>query len=126
MGEDGKTAYERLKGKRPTVMGLEFGEKRLYRVKKKGPKLERINPLWNFGIFVGVRKRSNEILVANFEGVHSVRTVHRIPQAVRWGESCVKWVVWAPWHALREAKSIHGVCESAAWKKRRVRARTAS
>eukprot|EP00973_Karenia_brevis_P050890 7067860-Karenia_brevis.AAC.1 len=26
-GEDGKVAYERVKGKKPTVVGVEFGEK---------------------------------------------------------------------------------------------------
>eukprot|EP00973_Karenia_brevis_P018676 2560592-Karenia_brevis.AAC.1 len=26
-GDDGKVAYERVKGKKPTVVGLEFGEK---------------------------------------------------------------------------------------------------
>ena len=28
-GEDAKVAYERAKGKKPTTMGLEFGEKLL-------------------------------------------------------------------------------------------------
>eukprot|EP00973_Karenia_brevis_P062889 8742648-Karenia_brevis.AAC.1 len=28
--DDGKVAYERVKGKRPTVVGIEFGEKGLY------------------------------------------------------------------------------------------------
>eukprot|EP00973_Karenia_brevis_P051095 7095508-Karenia_brevis.AAC.1 len=30
-GEDGKVAYERVKRKKPTVVGIEFGEKVLYR-----------------------------------------------------------------------------------------------
>ena len=27
VGTDGQVAYERIKGKRPTIMGIEFGEK---------------------------------------------------------------------------------------------------
>ena len=34
VGRDGKVAYERIKGKKPTVMGLEFGEKVLYKPMK--------------------------------------------------------------------------------------------
>ena len=30
-GEDGKVPYERIKGKKPTILGLEFGEKVLYK-----------------------------------------------------------------------------------------------
>ena len=35
-GEDGKVPYERIKGKSPTILGIEFGEKLLHK-KKKGP-----------------------------------------------------------------------------------------
>ena len=36
IGEDGKTTYERLKGKKPYILGVEFGEKFWYM--KKGGK----------------------------------------------------------------------------------------
>ncbi len=42
VGKDGRVGYERIKGKRPTVLGLEFGEKVLYKVKPKD-KMEKIN-----------------------------------------------------------------------------------
>ena len=32
VGDDGKVPYERMKGKSPTVLGLEFEEKLLYKV----------------------------------------------------------------------------------------------
>ena len=34
-GKDGKTSYERCRGKRATVLGIEFGEKWLYKVRPK-------------------------------------------------------------------------------------------
>ena len=34
VGKDGKTSYERTKGKKATLLGIEFGEKLLYKVKK--------------------------------------------------------------------------------------------
>ena len=56
VGKDGKTAIERCKGKSATVMGVEFGEKVLYK-KKPGQKSEKINSRWSLGIFVGVRSQ---------------------------------------------------------------------
>ena len=42
VGQDGKTAYEKTKGKKPTVLGVEFGEKVLYKL-KPAQKMEKIN-----------------------------------------------------------------------------------
>ena len=36
LGEDGKVPYERIRGKKPTILGLELGEKLLYKL-KRGP-----------------------------------------------------------------------------------------
>jgi hypothetical protein len=96
VGLDGKVPYQRARGKRPTVLGLEFGEKVLFKL-KLGAKMEKINPRWDFGIFVGIRRRSNEILVSRPEGIFAVRTVRRIPVERRWSEDCVNWVKWVPW-----------------------------
>jgi len=57
VGKDGKTAYERTRGKKATVVGLEFGEKVLWR-KKKANKMAKLRSRWAYGIFVGVRTRS--------------------------------------------------------------------
>ena len=63
VGKDGKVAYDRAKGKKPTVLGIEFGEKLLYKVKPTA-KLEKINSRWEFGIFVGARRRSGELWIS--------------------------------------------------------------
>ena len=52
VGKDGKTAYERTRGKKATVVGLEFGEKILWR-KKKANKMAKLRSRWAYGIFVG-------------------------------------------------------------------------
>ena len=70
--------YERIKGKKPTVLWIEFGEKVLYKV-KLGSKMEKISPRWDCRIFVGSRRRSNGILVATKAGIVKVRSVRRIP-----------------------------------------------
>ena len=40
-GLDGKVPFERVRGKKPTVLGVEFGEKVLFK-RKLGSKLEKI------------------------------------------------------------------------------------
>ena len=44
----------------PNLEPVEFGEKLLYKVKPKD-KNEKINLRWDYGIFVGVRRRSGEL-----------------------------------------------------------------
>lgn len=51
VGKDGKTSYERNKGKRSTVLGVEFGEKMMVKKFAK-TKMEKLNPSWYYGIFV--------------------------------------------------------------------------
>ena len=67
VGKDGKTAYELVKGKSPTVLVLEFGEKFMCKKKPK-IKMDKISSRWEYGIFLGVRPRSGELWVATDEG----------------------------------------------------------
>ena len=77
----------RMKGKRPTILGIEFGEKVVHKL-KYGQNLQKINFRWELGIFVGVRKRSNDLAIAAEDGIHFVRSVKRIPFERRWGGLC--------------------------------------
>ena len=106
-GQDGKVPYERVKGKKPTVLGVEFGEKVLFK-KKRGNKLEKINERFEYGIFVGVNRKSNELLICNQEGLHEVRTISRIPEEKRWSSDCVDWIKWVPWHRYKDARDSDG------------------
>ena len=76
-------------------MGIEFGEKVWYK-KKKGQKLEKLNARWEYGVLVGVRRRSNELMVVTKEEIEEVRSIRRIPVEHRWGEDCLGWAQWAP------------------------------
>ena len=84
VGKDGKTAYERSRGKRATVIAVEFGERLLWRVRRVG-KQEKMNARWDYGVFVGIRPESGEVLVAVKEGIQAVRSVRRLPAEERWG-----------------------------------------
>ena len=98
VGRDGKTAYERTKGKAGKVLGVEFGEKLLWKVRKKTGKQEKLNARWEYGIFVGVRPRSGELIIATPAGICKVRSVRRVPMEDRWTIDTLKWVKHVPWH----------------------------
>ena len=63
-GSDGKTPYERSRGKRASILGLEFGERVLFKIPPK-QKMAKIEARWTEGVFVGVRRRSNEVIVSD-------------------------------------------------------------
>ena len=70
VGADGKTAYERLKGKPAHLSGHEFGEKVLW--KSSTPARERRNRMdsdWHHGAFLGQRRFSGEYVVGASAGI---------------------------------------------------------
>ena len=107
VGKDGKTAYERCRGKRATVMAIEFGEKLLWKVRQKS-KMEKLNPRWEYGVFVGVRAASGEIWVATKEGLQAVRSVRRIPVEERWSSGNKDFVRHVPWNKSGEDPEADG------------------
>ena len=100
---DGKTAYERCKGKRAEVLGLEFGEKVLWKRSANGRKMEKINARWEFGVFLGVRPRSGELIVLDLvtENIEYVRTVKRVAEEQRWQAENLGKISGVPWNRGR-------------------------
>ena len=96
----GKTAIERNKGKKATVMGIEFGEKVLHKKKFKD-KSSKIEPRWEKGIIVGIRLKSGEFWIATPDGIKKIRSVRRLPFEARWGADSLTWVRHVPWHLYR-------------------------
>ena len=56
VGRDGKTAYERLKGKSAEVQGMAFAEGILWKRKRAGGPLGKLTCMWEDGIYPGVLK----------------------------------------------------------------------
>ena len=107
VGKDGKTAYERCRGKRASVLAVEFGEKLLWKVRPKH-KLEKLNARWEFGVFVGVKAASGEIWVATKEGLQAVRSVRRLPLEDRWDSGNKCFVKHVPWNKSGEDPEADG------------------
>ena len=107
---DGKTAYERCKGKRAQVLGLEFGEKVLWKFSAAGPKMEKLKARWGYGLFVGVRAKSGELIIIDqgTKELKHVRTVRRIPEEQRWSADNLDWVTVVPWNTGRQDSEVDG------------------
>ena len=69
VGHDGKTAYERNKGKKAKVWGMEFGEAILWKRRPVGGALGKLSCLWEDGLYLGIRGQSGELIVSDREGV---------------------------------------------------------
>jgi hypothetical protein len=81
-------------------MGVEFGEKVMFKKKAKD-KHAKIDARWEKGIFVGARSCSGEFLLATSLGVRKCRSIRRLPLQERWGLDCLNWVKNVPWHLYR-------------------------
>ena len=73
VGEDGKTAYERRRGKKFLRVLPEFAENILWMQSERTGD-DKLESKWKDGIYVGLRIRSGELLVATEEGVVKARS----------------------------------------------------
>ena len=97
VGHDGKTAYERNKGKKSRVLGVEFGECILYKRRPVGDKLSKLSIMWEDGVFLGAKGTNGEIIVGGPEGVYRTRTIQRKPVEKRWCADVIKKISGVPW-----------------------------
>ena len=86
VGRDGKTPFERLRGKQSRWIGLEFGEKVNFRRTAVGVRMAKLDSLWSDGVFLVYRSVSGEIVVGTESGVFKTRTVQRKAYDHRWHE----------------------------------------
>ena len=69
-GSDGKTAWERMKGKRCDLEVVPFGEKVWYKkLAKPGSRKNVMNSQWEEGIWLGHMSRTTEVVIGTAEGV---------------------------------------------------------
>ena len=66
----------------------------------RGSHQEKLNARWGYGLIVGVRSQSHELVLIDQETniVKYVRTVRRIPEDQRWQVDNLEWVQAVPWN----------------------------
>ena len=99
VGEDGKTNYERLKGKRFKRQEYEFGQCGWYLKPGTRGQNEWLSR-WGKGVYLGYREKSNEIYVGAPQGVIKVRDFRKrgiMEDRWNWQEfSMMQGVQWEP------------------------------
>ena len=108
VGKDGKTAYERCKGKKAKVLGLEFGEGILWKRRPIGGKLAKLSCMWEDGIFLGVKGTTEKIIVGDAGGIHRTRSIQRKPREERWNKDNLKMVAGVPWKKSEDDPEVDG------------------
>jgi hypothetical protein len=98
VGSDGKTAYERVKGKKFNQEIVEFGERIMYRRGKKvGNKLD---VKWEEGVYLGICWRTGGAKVGSAAGVVVAHALRRVPVESRWNPTLTLGVKGLPWEWL--------------------------
>ena len=97
VGHDGKTPYERLRGKQSKLLGLEFGERLHFRRCRAAGRMAKLDVSWQDGVFMGYPSLSGEVVVETADGVLRTRTVRRRPEEQRWTSDCLDMVGGLPW-----------------------------
>ena len=83
-GSDGKTAYERQRGRKCSLEVIPFGESVHYRRLDVDENRNKLESRWEDGIWLGHARGSSEVLIGTREGVVRSRAIRRRPEEERW------------------------------------------
>ena len=108
VGHDGKTAYERCKGKRGKIPGIEFMEAVPWKRRPIGGPLGKLSCMWSDGVFLGVKGSTGEFIVGDERGIWRTRTLRRRPKSERWGLQNLKMVGGVPWRMSSSDPNVDG------------------
>ena len=95
-GTDGKTAYERQRGRKCSLEVIPFGEFVHYRKLGTDDRKNKLESAWAEGIWLGHARGSSEALIGAADGVVRARAVKRKPEEERWNASVVLSVQGTP------------------------------
>jgi len=96
-GQDGRTAYERVHGKKPPQVMIPVGEKVMFQNLHQGRRQNKLEPKFEYGIWVGLRSGSPEVYVATESGVSRSRSIRRLPKEDCWDAELIKNITGTPW-----------------------------
>ena len=82
-GADGKTAYERQRGRKCRQEVVPFGERIHYR-RLEGENKNKLESKWETGIWLGHARGSSESLIGTSQGVVRAWAIKRMPAGERW------------------------------------------
>ena len=96
VGTDGKSAYERIRGKRCKTEVIRFGEKVRYKQLKGVDSGGTMDSSWHEGVWLGHNRNSSEIIIGTPDGVVAAWAVKRLPVEEQWDAQAVKGMTGTP------------------------------
>ena len=97
VGSDGKTSYERVKGKPYRRDMVEFGE-RVYFRSGKLDRQRKMEPRWHEGVFIGMCRRTGGAFIGKGSEVIVAHAIRRVPEEDRWNTQMLKDLKGTPWN----------------------------
>ncbi len=110
-GEDGLTAWARVRGRQFGQQLVGFGESVLYRYPAKGPHHNphgNIGALGRDGIFLGYNRTSNTFMIINSDGeMVGARSITRKPESERWDPEALARIQVVPGTGYEQKQRGH-------------------
>ena len=100
-GHDGRTAYQRARGRDFKTRLLTFGE--VCRFKNRSHEPASSGQVWHEGVFVGIDQRTGQYMIFSENSVKLARIVVRVPKIEKFSKEALAEVRATPL-ALHEAK----------------------
>ena len=108
VGDLGKTAVQLIRGSKSSRNIAQFGEKILYKpLKLSGHHRGNMEDIFLDGIFLGMRLRSDEILIGTARGVIKTRTLRRRVEEEQWDPEFAKSIKGEPRQPVPGINSDH-------------------
>ena len=97
VGSDGRTGYERAKGKTYKGECVEFGSCVFHRI-PGDPVGGSMEPRWELGIWIGKTRKNDEHVISNREGnIVKTRDIRVMPEEESWKAERLSWVRGTTW-----------------------------
>ena len=96
LGPDGKTAMQKLKGRRVITPMLPFGEAVLFKLPKVPNMPGDFEDRFEVGIWLGCLIRTGEHLVGTGKGVHTVSQIVRCTEDKKWSSELIEGIKGTP------------------------------
>ena len=97
VGKDGRTAYERRRGRRCKIPVVAFGEKVWYKkLRETKERKDKFQSEWEEGLWLGHARNSNEAVIGTREGMVRAYAIRRQDEDSRWSAVWVQSLQGTP------------------------------
>ena len=110
VGRDGRTAFQRLHGRRASSKAVEFWERVFYYIPRK--LRAKMSLRWRLGMYLGVASHSGEHLIGTWNGdVVRTRSIVRVVESARWSTELGNRLKGTPAHPVPSGNTAYDKVE---------------